>query len=239
MNKKIFILSLLVLFSSISVNANAEEVGGYAVVNPETGTVHGVIVATSSDPFKNGGTMPHEYMGCPAGCILVHQSTADKDGNVSGKFTHEGTSVKYNSSSGKFEVAESNTIQSQTVTESASNTSAIETKVSVSPSVRNYEFGLQDFRNSTGQFQMTEVVPAQNTGTLIAATTNEYSCEESGLICSASRSTISTNLIYESVSFDERSTSSQVLDKVISESKNKIREQISLILLMLEAWVLD
>ena len=239
MNKKVVVLSLLVLFSSISVNANAEEVGGYAVVNPETGTVHGVIVATSSDPFKNGGTMPMEYMGCPVGCIIVQQSTADRDGNVSGKFTHAETSVIYNSGSGKFEVTESNPTQNQVVTESASNTSAVETVVSVSPSVRNYEFSLQDFRNSTGQFEMTEVVPPQNTGTLISATTNEYSCEESALICSASRSTISTNLIYESVSFSERSTSSQVSDKVISEAKNKVREQIGLILLMLKAWVLD
>jgi hypothetical protein len=86
---------------------------------------------------------------------------------------------------------------------------------------------------------MTEVAPAQNTSVQIAANTNEYSCEESALICSSKRSTTSTNLVDESVSFSERSTSSQVVDKVVSEAKNKIREQISLILSMLERWLIN
>ena len=45
---------------------------GYAVVQ-DVGTVAGVIVATSDDPFGRGnpGVMPTEYMGCPAGCRLI------------------------------------------------------------------------------------------------------------------------------------------------------------------------
>lgn len=57
--------------------------GGYAVVHPD-GHVCGVIVATSTDPFGNGGTMPQEYMGCPAGSRIVFQSAPSSDGNVAG-----------------------------------------------------------------------------------------------------------------------------------------------------------
>ena len=211
-------------------------VGGFAVVNPETGVVHGVIVGSIDYFGGNNRTMGHEYMGCPAGCLIIQQSTSDQNGNVAGI---HGPNVTYNENRNVFQVAQSNTTQSQTITESASNTSAIETEVSVSRSVRNYEFGVQDFTNTNGAFQMTEVAPAQNTSVQIAATTNEYSCEESAFICSAKRSTTSTNLVDESVSFSERSTSSQVIDKVVSEAKNKIREQISLILSMLERWLVE
>ena len=227
------VLGLLVV---IVPQANAEGSGGYAVVDPATGVVHGVIVANSSDPFGNGGVMPHEYMGCPAGCIIVQQSTADQNGNVAGI---HGPNVTYNQERNVFQMEQSNSSQSQTVTESASNTSAIETEVSVSRSVRNYEFGVQDFRNNTGQFQMSEVAPAQNTSAQIAATTKEYACNDREMICSRTLSSSSKTIVEESVSFSERSTSVQVQEKVISEAKNKVKEQISLILSMLERWLLD
>ena len=59
--------------------------GGYAVVQ-EDGTVAGVIVATSDDPWGTGnpGVMPMEYMGCPAGCRLIKQTNPSETGNVSG-----------------------------------------------------------------------------------------------------------------------------------------------------------
>jgi hypothetical protein len=211
-------------------------VGGFAVVNPETGVVHGVIVGSIEYFGGNDRTMGHEYMGCPAGCLIIQQSTSDQNGNVSGI---GGPNVTYDNNRNVFQVSKPDTVQTETVTESASNTSAIETEVSVSRSVRNYEFGVQDLTNTNGYFQMTEVAPAQNTSVQIAANTNEYSCEESALICSSKRSTTSTNLVDESVSFSERSTSSQVVDKVVSEAKNKIREQISLILSMLERWLIN
>jgi hypothetical protein len=66
--------------------------GGYAVVHPD-GHVCGVIVANSSDPFGNGGTMPQEYMGCPAGSRIVFQTRPSSDGNVAGV---HGQNVIYN-----------------------------------------------------------------------------------------------------------------------------------------------
>ena len=66
--------------------------GGYAVVHPD-GHVCGVIVANSSDPFSNGGTMPQEYMGCPSGSRIVFQTKPSSDGNVAGV---HGQNVVYN-----------------------------------------------------------------------------------------------------------------------------------------------
>ncbi len=66
--------------------------GGYAVVHPD-GHVCGVIVANSSDPYGNGGTMPQEYMGCPAGSRIVFQTRPSSDGNVAGV---HGQNVVYN-----------------------------------------------------------------------------------------------------------------------------------------------
>ena len=211
-------------------------VGGFAIVNPETGVVHGVIVGSIDYFGGNNRTMGSEFMGCPAGCLIVQQSTADQNGNVAGI---HGPNVTYSQERNVFQMEQSNSSQSQTVTESASNTSAIETEVSASRSVRNYEFGVQDFRNNTGQFQMSEVAPAQNTSAQIATTTKEYACNDREMICSRTLSSRSKTIIEESVSFSERITSTQVQEKVITEAKKKVREQISLILSMLERWLLD
>jgi hypothetical protein len=67
--------------SPAPVNTNG--FGGYAVVHPD-GHVCGVIVSASSDPFGNGGVMPQEYMGCPAGSRIVFQSAPSESGNVAG-----------------------------------------------------------------------------------------------------------------------------------------------------------
>ena len=72
--------------------------GGYAVVHPD-GHVCGVIVATSSDPFGNGGVMPIEYMGCPIRSRIVFQTTASSSGNVAG---WHGTTVT--ESNGQFKI---------------------------------------------------------------------------------------------------------------------------------------
>ena len=211
-------------------------VGGFAVVNPETGVVHGVIVGNIDYFSGNNRTMGSEYMGCSAGCLIVQQSTADQNGNVAGI---HGPNVTYNDNRNVFQVAESNTTQSQTVTESASNTSAIETEVSVSRSVRNYEFGVQDLTNTNGAFQMTEVAPAQNTSAQITAITKEYACTDREMICSKNRNNISTTLSEEITSFSERKTGEQVLAQIVEQSRVKIREQISLILSMLERWIIN
>jgi hypothetical protein len=240
--KKILTMMAIVLvlpITSISIakaGETGEAVGGFAVVNPETGVVHGVIVGSVEYFGGNDRTMKHEYMGCPVGCKIVQQSDAMPNGNVVGI---HGPNVTYNDNRNVFQVVESNTTQSQTVTESASNTSAIETEVSVSRSVRNYEFGVQNFTNSSGQFQMTEVAPAQNTSAQVSTSTKEFMCEESSAICSKRISNFSNTLSEEIVVFSERKTSEQVLAQVVEESKTKIREQISLILSMLEKWILN
>ena len=211
-------------------------VGGFAIVNPETGVVHGVIVGSIDYFGGNNRTMGSEYMGCPAGCLIVQQSTSDQNGNVAGV---HGPDVTYNQDRNVFQSVQTNTVQTQTVTESASNTSAVETDISVSRSTRVYEFGVQDLTNSNGAFQMNEVAPAQNTSAQIATTTKEYACNDREMICSRTLSSSSKTIVEESVSFSERSTSVQVQEKVILEAKNKVKEQISLILSMLERWLLD
>jgi hypothetical protein len=238
MKKILSILGIALLLPVISIStANAENpVGGFAIVNPETGVVHGVIVGSIEYFGGNDKTMSHEYMGCPAGCLIVQQSTSDQNGNVAGI---HGPDVTYNQDRNVFQSVQTNTVQSETVTESASNTSATETEVLVSRSVRNYEFGVQDLTNNNGAFQMTEVAPSQNTNVEISTTTKEFVCEESNLLCSSTRSNFSNTLINESVFFNERSTAVQVETKIIAEAKNKIREQLSLILSMLEKWILN
>ena len=72
--------------------------GGYAVVHPD-GHVCGVIVATSSDPFGNGGFMSVEYMGCPIWSRIVFQTTPSSSGNVAG---WHGTTVT--ESNGQFKI---------------------------------------------------------------------------------------------------------------------------------------
>lgn len=64
----------------------SEGVGGWAVVDPETGNVHGVIVGTI-DTFRSTearGGMGSSYMGCHANCVLRFQTRATPDGNVAG-----------------------------------------------------------------------------------------------------------------------------------------------------------
>lgn len=257
MKKSLVIALLSVFLIAPSFNAHASEtiyhygdgtsgttpptpaqaaVGGFAIVNPETGVVHGVIVGSIDYFGGNNRTMGSEYMGCPAGCLIIQQSTSDQNGNVAGV---HGPDVTYNQDRNVFQSVQTNTVQSQTVTESASNTLTVETDITVSRSTRVYEFGVQDLTNTNGAFQMTEIAPAQNTSAQIAATTKEYACNDREMICSRTLSSGSKTIVEESVSFSERSTSVQVQEKVITEAKNKVREQISLILSMLERWLLD
>ena len=59
-------------------------VGGWAVVDPVTGNVHGVIVATIDTFRERNGVIGHEYMGCASNCVLRFQTRATDDGNVAG-----------------------------------------------------------------------------------------------------------------------------------------------------------
>jgi hypothetical protein len=86
-------------------------VGGWAVID-STGKVYGVIVCDNSVCGASGswgGVMPVEYMGCPAGCRLVLQTSADpQTGNVAGWRSQEGTDVVYNEQTNTFSVQQSN-----------------------------------------------------------------------------------------------------------------------------------
>jgi hypothetical protein len=84
--------------------------GGYAVIHPN-GKVCGVIVATSADPFGNGGTMPIEYMGCPSGSRIIFQTTASSTGNVAG---WHGENVTYNGNEFEIKNGRSDTATVQT-----------------------------------------------------------------------------------------------------------------------------
>jgi hypothetical protein len=95
--------------------------GGWAVIDPTTGVVYGVIVgdwnAETWEEVKNTRTVDG-YMGCPAPCELRFQTRATSDGNVAGWHgtqtnvdsngnatqTKDG-SVRFNQSTGNFQIS--------------------------------------------------------------------------------------------------------------------------------------
>jgi hypothetical protein len=98
--------SALIAFLITPNQISFAELGGYAVVHPD-GHVCGVIVATSTDPYGNGGTMPVEYMGCPPGSRIIFQTKADPvTGNVAGYHgSSPGTSVQYDDATNSFSIS--------------------------------------------------------------------------------------------------------------------------------------
>jgi hypothetical protein len=94
--------------------------GGWAVIDPTTGIVYGVIVgdwnAETWEEVKNTRTVDG-YMGCPAPCELRFQTRATADGNVAGWHgtqtnvdadgnatqTNDG-SVRFDQSTGNFQI---------------------------------------------------------------------------------------------------------------------------------------
>jgi hypothetical protein len=101
-------------------------VGGWAVVDPVTGNVHGVIVATIDTFRERNGVIGHEYMGCASNCVLRFQTRATDDGNVAGwhgtqtnidangnaSQTNDG-SVKWNDTTKNFTIKNSSTDSSK------------------------------------------------------------------------------------------------------------------------------
>ena len=111
--------------SSAPVNGLAG-VGGWAVID-SSGKVYGVIVCDNSVCGTSGswgGVMPNEYMGCPAGCRLVLQTSADpQTGNVAGWRSQEGTDVVYNERTNTFAVQQSNQVSPTLIITPPSSTS--------------------------------------------------------------------------------------------------------------------
>ena len=97
-----------------------EGLGGWAVIDPTTGIVYGVIVgdwnAETWEEVKNTRTIDG-FMGCPAPCALRFQTRATADGNVAGWHgtqtnidadgnatqTNDG-SVRFDQSTGNFQI---------------------------------------------------------------------------------------------------------------------------------------
>jgi hypothetical protein len=100
----------------------SEGPGAWAVIDPETGIVHGAIWATVDTFIAHNGLMPSEYQGCKAGCLLRFQSheggysghsyEIDSSGNAT--VTNDG-SVKWNSSDSSFTLNNTNTNNDGTV----------------------------------------------------------------------------------------------------------------------------
>lgn len=83
-----------------------EGVGGWAVVDPRTGKVHGVIVGSMKTYESRNGLIGHEYMGCAADCVLRFQTRATADGNVAGYSSSGNAEVKFNSSDKTFSITD-------------------------------------------------------------------------------------------------------------------------------------
>jgi hypothetical protein len=88
-----------------------EGLGGWAVVDPNTGRVHGVIVGnvTSQEQYEANAARQAQstssYMGCPAPCVLRFQTRATADGNVAG---WHGENVIWDEASGTFNIRNQN-----------------------------------------------------------------------------------------------------------------------------------
>jgi hypothetical protein len=109
-----------------------EGLGGWAVIDPTTGIVYGVIVgdwnAETWEEVKNTRTVDG-YMGCPAPCELRFQTRATADGNVAGwhgtqtNVDADGNATQSNDGSVRFDQSTGNfQIKNQTGDSSSSQT---------------------------------------------------------------------------------------------------------------------
>jgi hypothetical protein len=101
---------LVSFFVSVSLPltpAQAEEVGGFAIVHPD-GHVCGVIVGSIAYFGGNDRTMESEFMGCPIGARIIFQTRASETGNVAGYHgtgSNGQTEVTYDANTNSFAVA--------------------------------------------------------------------------------------------------------------------------------------
>ncbi|CAB4629026.1 MAG: hypothetical protein F2614_00790 [Actinobacteria bacterium] len=109
-----------------------EGLGGWAVIDPTTGIVYGVIVgdwnAETWEEVKNTRTVDG-FMGCPAPCALRFQTRATADGNVAGwhgtqtNIDADGNATQTNDGSVRFDQTTGNfQINNQTGDSSTSQT---------------------------------------------------------------------------------------------------------------------
>jgi hypothetical protein len=161
-------------------NANAgetgEPVGGFAIVNPATGVVHGVIVGSIEYFGGNNRTMDSEFMGCPIGCLIIKQSTSDQNGNVAGI---HGPNVTYNQDRNVFQSTQTNTVQTETVTSPVLNetvtssvlqTSVTETSVTETTTASVLNTSVTTVTSSILQTFVTETVTSSALNTYVVET---------------------------------------------------------------------
>lgn len=148
--------------SSTPAPVNTNGFGGYAVVHPD-GHVCGVIVSGSSDPFNNGGVMPQEYMGCPAGARIVFQSAPSESGNVAG---WHGENVRLNGDT--YSLPGGSTITGGIVTDTNGRTWNSGTGQTITPGVVDTRTVLSD--NSTVLSDTRTVLSESTTATIETAT---------------------------------------------------------------------
>jgi hypothetical protein len=229
--KKI-LLMFFVLFLSIGAlpKTFANENGGYAVVDPLTGIVHGIIVADSSDPFNNGGIMPESYNGCPAGCKIVQQSTSDNSGNV---FGIHGNNVYYKENTQTFILDNGPKSTTDVVSSFTDNGITTETEIVTTVSKSLYEFGVQDFKKTNGEFEMKEISISSQASANITAFNKVFRCENNNI---NSCSGISSDIL-GSIDFSERKTEEEVRSEIVIKQIRSIIDNMSTILNRLKYWV--
>lgn len=156
-------------------------VGGWAVVDPNTGIVHGVIVCTNDVCGPSGswaGKLPGEYMGC-TNCNLRFQTRATDDGNVAGFSGHSyeidssGNASVNNNGSVKWNEKEKNfTIKNSSTDSTKSKVSRTQTLIPARTASdgKNLLTGIFDIK--------TEYESSVNAGQLVKGTTTQQNFED-------------------------------------------------------------
>jgi hypothetical protein len=181
MKKVLSVIAIVLMLPILQTsNANAgetgEAVGGFAIVNPATGVVHGVIVGSIEYFGGNDRTMGSEFMGCPVGCLIIKQSTSNQNGNVSGI---SGPNVTYNQDTSVFQSVQTNTVQTEiitspvlteTVTSSVLQTSVTETSVTETVTASVLNTSVTTVTSSVLQTFVTETVTSSALNTYVIET---------------------------------------------------------------------
>jgi len=200
--------------------------GGYAVVHPD-GRVCGVIVATSADPYGNGGTMPIEYMGCPVGSRIAFQTKASPSGNVAGwsgeNVRYDGNQFTVNSGSSQ------TTIRDGLATESSGRVFDTGSGATVVPATTSPTTPTtSDTRTVTSETQtVTSDTRTVTTGTGDTSTTTSSGAETQTATNSSGATSASSSSTSTSTPSTSSSTVNPTSSNVILGSSSELRSAIT------------
>jgi opacity protein-like surface antigen len=211
-------LALALAFGSAQSSVAAEYVpppeafeglGGWAVIDPTTGIVYGVIVGNWNEEVwqevKNTRTIDG-YMGCPGPCALRFQTRATADGNVAGwhgtqfhvdgSYSNDG-SVRFNEQTGTFEInsqSGSGATTQQTLVPSKTsrdvngegtsmdiNTGIVETTTSATIEASGESATVRAIRRKSADSTLEGTVTFNGLGPLGTVTINDFDSLESNL----------------------------------------------------------